>query len=241
VHELPSRQLLGGVVVRKERWGLSWTGWILLLVVILSGAALGVRHIHPFLAKTHRIPTRYLVVEGWIHDYGIDAALVEFRTGVYEFIVTTGGPVQGSGPYTNDFNTSASVAADRLIARGASPERVYMVPSRVVDRDRTYSSARALRTWLESRQEKTPAITILTEALHARRSRLLFELAFEGSAKVGIIAVPNPDYDARRWWYYSEGVREVLGESIAYLYARLFFHPDESQDRAAPSKANNPP
>jgi hypothetical protein len=43
--------------------------------------------------------------------------------------------------------------------------------------------------------------------------------------KVGIIAIPTPDYEARRWWRYSEGVRAVLGESIAYLYAKLFFHP----------------
>jgi hypothetical protein len=241
VHERPSRRLIGGLVERKPRWGLSWKGWSLLLVVIVSGAVLGVRLIHPFLAITHRIPTRYLVVEGWIHDYAIDAALAEFRTGAYEFIVTTGGPVQGSGPYTNDFNTSASVAAERLIARGASPTHVQMVPSRVINRDRTYSSARALRTWLQSREAKGSAITILTEALHARRSRLLFERAFEGSAEIGIIAVPNPDYDATRWWYYSEGVREVLGESIAYAYARVFFHPEESQDRAVPNKAENSP
>jgi uncharacterized SAM-binding protein YcdF (DUF218 family) len=180
------------------------------------------------------------VVEGWIHDYAIDAALAEFRTGAYEFIVTTGGPVQGSGQYTNDFNTTASVAAERLIARGASPTVVQMVPSRVIDRDRTYSSARALRNWLQSRDSKTPAFTILTEALHARRSRLLFELAFESSAEIGIIAVPTPDYEAERWWYYSEGVREVLGESIAYAYARLFFHPAESPNHA-PSKAENSP
>ena len=42
---------------------------------------------------------------------------------------------------------------------------------------------------------------------------------------VGIIAVPNPDYDSRHWWQYSEGVREVIGESIAYSYARFFFAP----------------
>ena len=42
---------------------------------------------------------------------------------------------------------------------------------------------------------------------------------------VGIIAAPNPDYNPAQWWHYSEGVREVVGESIAYVYARLFFYP----------------
>jgi hypothetical protein len=45
------------------------------------------------------------------------------------------------------------------------------------------------------------------------------------NVQVGVISVRNPDYDARRWWLYSEGAREVVSEVIAYLYARIFFHP----------------
>jgi hypothetical protein len=37
-----------------------------------------------------------------------------------------------------------------------------------------------------------------------------------------VIAVANPDYDARHWWRYSEGVRDVISEGIAYLYAKFF-------------------
>ena len=55
--------------------------------------------------------------------------------------------------------------------------------------------------------------------------RLLFQKALGDGIKVGIIAVPNPDYDPKYWWRYSDGVREVIGESIAYIYARLFFWP----------------
>ena len=28
-------------------------------------------------------------------------------------------------------------------------------------------------------------------------------------------------YERRHWWRVSEGVREVLGETIAYIYARF--------------------
>ena len=71
------------------------------------------------------------------------------------------------------------------------------------------------------------AVNIVTEDVHARRTRLLFQKALGNGVTVGIIAVPNPDYDAKRWWRYSEGVREVVGEVIAYLYARFFFVPSE--------------
>ena len=42
---------------------------------------------------------------------------------------------------------------------------------------------------------------------------------------VGGISVPNPGYDARHWWRYSEGVQDVLREALAYVYARFLFHP----------------
>jgi len=70
---------------------------------------------------------------------------------------------------------------------------------------------------------------VLTEDVHARRTRLLFQEAFGRETTIGIIAVPDPDYDAKHWWRYSEGVREVLGESIAYIYAKFFFWPAKAK------------
>ena len=51
---------------------------------------------------------------------------------------------------------------------------------------------------------------------------------------VGIIAVANVDYPANQWWHYSQGLKDVVSESAAYLYARLFFFPSEP---AHPGKA----
>jgi hypothetical protein len=36
---------------------------------------------------------------------------------------------------------------------------------------------------------------------------------------------PSPDYDSTQWWRYSDGAREVVRKSIAYVYARFFFYP----------------
>jgi uncharacterized SAM-binding protein YcdF (DUF218 family) len=102
-----------------------------------------------------------------------------------------------------------------------------MAPARVVDRDRTFSSAVALRDWLRAHGVFVQSLNLVTEDVHARRSRLLFQKAFGDGVTVGIIAVPNPDYDIRHWWRYSEGVRDVIGETLAYLYARFLFWPSE--------------
>lgn len=184
--------------------------------------------VHPFLSPTTRVQSPFLVVEGWVHEFAIQAALVEFQQGHYRNVLTTGGPVAGLGHYVNDYQTSASVAAGRLRAEGLAAESIQMVPSRIMSRDRTYGSALALRDWLRTRHPEVRQLNVLTEAAHARRTRLLFQKALGADFTVGIIAVPNPDYDARRWWRYSEGVREVLGETIAYLYARFLFYPPSS-------------
>jgi uncharacterized SAM-binding protein YcdF (DUF218 family) len=213
------------LLTRRERWGLTGFGWISLAVVLLMGGVGVAVTIHPFLSVNQRAAADELVVEGWIHEYAINAAAGEFAEGGYGRVLTTGGPVVGIGGYRNDFQTSASVGADNLKAAGVPADRVVMVPSRVSGRDRTYSSAVALREWFRQQETMPTALNVLTEDCHGRRTRLLFEKAFGRDVQIGIISVPNPDYDPRRWWRYSEGVREVLGETVAYLYARFLFHP----------------
>ena len=223
-----SLRKLWGFLVRKERWGLSWSGRLILVLLGFSTAVFLFLNIEPFLAETDRVDTDVLVVEGWIHEYAIRAAVEEFRRGAYHRVFTTGGPVVGIGHYVNDYQTSASVGADQLINAGLSPALVQMVPSRVMDRDRTYASAIALRKWFREQNMDIRSFNVLTEDTHARRTHLLFEKAFRDGVKVGILAVPSPDYDARRWWWYSEGVKDISSEALAYLYARLFFFPAQS-------------
>ena len=224
-----SSQKLFGILTRKERWGLSWRGWVLLTSAGLLTAYLAFLNVYPFLAVTHRVNTNVLVVEGWIPRYAIRAAAEEFKTDSYQRIFTTGGPVEGSDRYTNDYNTSASVGAEVLKKFGVPDDLVQMVPSRMTARERTYSSAVALRDWFREHNAPVKSINVLTDGAHARRTRLLYQEAFGRSMTVGIIAVSNPDFNPRQWWRYSDGVREVIGESIAYVYARFFFWPDAAE------------
>jgi uncharacterized SAM-binding protein YcdF (DUF218 family) len=215
------------MLTRRERWGLSWRGWVIVAVVVLGLAWALVRGIYPFLAVTHRVETKVLVVEGWVPDPVIQAAIQEFKTGSYERVFSTGGPVAWSGGYTSDDDTSAIWGFGRLKRGGIASGLVQMVPARVVGRDRTYNSAVALRDWFYQHHVPVQSMNIVTEDLHARRTRLLFQEAFGDKVTVGIIAVPNPDYNSRRWWRYSEGMRDVVGETIAYIYARFLFIPPE--------------
>ena len=221
----PPDSKVWGLVTRRPRWGLSWRGWLLGLCAILVLGCVLVLRVHDFLAVSHRVDTNILVVEGWIDGYAIRAAAAEFKRGSYERVFTVGGPIVGDGGYINDYRTLASVGADLLKGAGVPANLVQMVPSHEGGRDRTYQSALALRTWFREHNLPIHSINLLTEDAHSRRSRLLFQKAMGDEVNIGIISVPNPDYDAAYWWRYSEGVREVIGEGIAYIYAKCFFWP----------------
>lgn len=214
---------LWGLFDRKERWSLSWRGRLIVACALILAATVFLRGVYPFLAVTHRVHADALVVEGWVHEYAIRSAAEEFRTRAYRRVFTTGGPVTGSGGYVNDFQTSASVGADLLRKAGVPEQSLQMVPSRVMDRDRTFGSAVALRDWIQEHEPFVRGINVVTEDAHARRTWLLFQRAFGKNVQVGIISVPNVDYPANRWWHYSEGLKDVVSEFAAYLYAKVFF------------------
>jgi uncharacterized SAM-binding protein YcdF (DUF218 family) len=230
-----------GLVYRKERWSLSWRGRLILAFALLLVGALLLKGVYPFLAITHRVDADVLVVEGWVHEYATRAAVEEFRSNSYQRVLTTGGPVEGTGGYINDYYTAASVGADLLKRSGLSDESVQMVPSHVMDRDRTYGSAVALRNWFREHNMSVRSINVLTEDLHARRTRLLFEKALGHDVVVGVIAVPSPDYDSRHWWRYSQGVKDVVSEAASYVYARLLFYPSEASDREKRARTSQAP
>jgi len=226
-----SSQRFWGTLTRKERWGLSWRGRLIVVLLGFSIAVFLLFNAGPFLAETQRVNSNILVVEGWIHGFALRAAVDEFRKGSYQRVFTTGGPVEGSGGYINDYHTNASIGADILKNYGLAEQCLQMVPSRVMDRDRTYGSAVALREWLREHNAAVRSFNVVTEDTHARRTRLLFQEAFGEDVKVGIIAVPNPDYDVKYWWRYSEGVKDVLSEGVAYLYAKFLFWPGAAEPR----------
>ena len=223
---LPSPPIkLWGLVTRQERWGLSRRGWSVIALLFFSLSALLLFRLQPFLAVTHRVDSTVLVSEGWISEYACQTAAHEFRTGSYPIVYATGGPMPEFAANPAVSRTWASVGARRLKSAGVPTNSIQIVPARAVGRDRTYTAAVALRDWFREHNLPLQSINVVTADAHARRTRLLFEKALGKDVAVGIISVPDPDYDPKRWWRYSEGVREVLGEAIAYAYARFFFSP----------------
>ena len=104
---------------------------------------------------------------------------------------------------------------------------VQPVPAPLVLQDRTFASAVALKHWLRGHGIASAKLNVISKGAHARRTRLLYEKAFGKGSEIGIVAVPDQTYDAKRWWASSEGFRDVIDELVAYVHARLIFRTSE--------------
>ena len=129
-------------------------------------------------------------------------------------IVATGGPLE-TGSYLAQWKTYAEMTQALMDALGLGAKfELAAVPAEKVRRGRTRESARALR----AAGAAAGAFNVASEGPHARRSWRAFRAAFAGRAEVGCVALAPAEYDGEDWWRCSEGVRDVIGEAIAYAY-----------------------
>lgn len=211
-----------GLLQRREILFPTLRGWLLLVLIGAGLIFVGVKEVYPFLATTDPVFGGDLVVEGWGPDYAFEKAIDEFKRNQYGKLYVTGGPIE-RGASLLGYMTYAELGAAIVRSKGLPSNVVQAVPAPNVGRDRTYASAVALKNWLLENGVVPKSYHVMTIGPHARRTRLLFEEALGEGSVVGITAIDDPSYDPKHWWNTSEGVRTVVGEAIAYSYARFFF------------------
>ncbi len=200
-------------------WGMATIGLGVTLLSLVLFA-------YPFLAPTQPVAGEILVVEGWLPDYALEKVKDRFANGQYKLVVTTGGLLT-TGHHLSQYKTWARLAASTLNAKGVPLEKIMSVPSMFIPkRDRTYNSVLEVKKKFNERGLAPASIDVVSLGAHSRRTWLMFESVFT-SVQVGIVALQPRDYDTTRWWVSSAGVRDIISEAVAYLYARLIFSPDD--------------
>lgn len=220
--EVKPRTAFFGLVHRRECLVPTWQGWLMFALLGMALLVVVALTIHPFLALTEPVAARLLVVEGWAPDYVLEKAKTNFERNGYGKLYVTGGPLE-RGAYLSGYKTYAELGAATLIRMGMRKDALEVVPAPFAQQDRTYASAVALRNRLRQHGAAEASINLISRGAHARRSRLLFQQAFGDGSRVGIMAIEDRDYDPRHWWEFSQGVRTVVEELVAYLYARFIF------------------
>lgn len=209
----------------RNCWVPTRRGWLLIAVLVLAGVVLLAGRLNAFLSPTRPIPADVLVLEYWLPDSAMKDLLAEFRRGGYQRLVISGGPLPEQWQSQSRYKSGGELTGATLASMGLETNLMVVMPSPNAPRDRTYSMALGVKAWLDSSQTAVRAVNLYSLGPHARRSRLLYEKALGDRIKVGVIARPADDYDPNRWWSSGKGFHEVVGEALAYLYARILFHP----------------
>jgi hypothetical protein len=208
------------LVRRREVWTLTWPARLVLLALLIGSALLLARHAGTFLAVNEPTGGDYLVVEAWMPPYTYARAAEIWQTGRYRRLIAVRvTPVDAP----LDAAATQYSAVGSLVRAGIPREAIVEAVSVGVQKDRTFHSGMNVRRWLSDEHITGASLDVLTLGAHARRSRLLFRKALGAGYEVGVITVADREFDAAHWWRTSEGVRTVLGEFIAYIYARFFF------------------
>ena len=221
---MESNNICLGLLRRRQCLVPTLRGWLLAALLVAAVGLVAFLGIGPFLAVTDSVPGGVLVVEGWVPDYMLEAAIAEFKSDHYAKLFVTGIPLEQGAPLS-EYKNFANTGAATLVKLGMSTNDVQAVPTGDTRRDRTYAMALTLKHWLREHDMAVTKVNLVTGGPHARRSRLLFEKAMGKGVTVGVIAIPDNGYDERHWWHSSQGVRTIISETLAYGYARLLFHP----------------
>lgn len=200
----------------------TFTGWILILTFFLICLCFFLFFVHPFLSHSKQVKGEILVVEGWMPDYCLEQTASLFKKGGYKLILTAGGPLK-NGSYLKEYNTYAELAAATLKSIGVAESLIVAVSAPYSRKDRTFQSALSIKAWVQSSDKKINSLEVCSLGAHTRRTGYLFNKAFRKDVDIGTIAIRNRDYNPVFWFIYSEGVREVISELIAYIYAKYFF------------------
>ena len=151
---------------RRQVWLPTWQGALLLVVVVALLCLFALRHLADYLAAERPAIDRdgrgasTLIVEGWLDEDGLDAAIAAIGRGRYERVVASGGPID-SGREGRAWPTYAERAADYLRRHGVTSIPVIAVAAPESAQDRTFLSAVVVREWLRRQGRRRDARTEL--------------------------------------------------------------------------------
>lgn len=111
----------------------------------------------------------------------------------------------------NNFNSSAELARNWLMAKGIDSSLLKAVPCEKVMINRTLTSALAFRDWLKKTNINVKGINIISMGAHARRTWMVYNKILDEKYHIGIISLPDLNYNRSEIYRFLKTIRETLG------------------------------
>jgi|SRR5581483_1923294 len=195
--------------IRRIRRALCITGALAFIAVLVF--------VHEFLAVSSPSGQGVLIVEAWVPKQSLAESAAIFLEGHYDYLVLVGGPMKQKATTQAVAVTYADSAANEIRGLNIDPAKVVKI-SVGPAKNRTYSTALAVRDWLRRSGNTSQSVDVFTAGVHARKSWVLFRYALGDSYRVGVIAGPEHSYDPRFWPASRRGAWIVSRNVAGYLY-----------------------
>jgi superfamily II DNA/RNA helicase len=127
--------------------------------------------------------------------------------------------LNGKRRIVNNFNSVAELARNRLLAMGIDSGKVTAVPGANVKINRTLTSALAFRDWLKKTNIDIKGINIISLGTHTRRTWMIYNKILNEKYPIGIISLPDYNYNHSKIYKLFKTIRETLG--IIYYWIIL--------------------
>jgi len=202
-------------------------GLILITLVFLITSIFILKNLANYLAEQQPINQGILVVEGWLNNEALLSAVTQYQTNPYQQLITTGGLIKGR--QNTVYKTYAESAAAFLQNNGINKDKITALATPESAQNRTFLSAVIVRDWLIDKKQSTTEIDVFSGAVHARRTRVLYEMAFSDRYEIGIIAAKPSEYTLQQWWQTSVGAKAVITEFVGLIWVKCCFYPGEYQ------------
>lgn len=217
---------------RRTIWWPTFFGWTCLAIIAgFPSIWWGVRA-ESFFSLTDRLPAEILLVEGWVGSEGVSAAKAEFEHGGYQYIITSGGPMNNR--WASQRRNYATESRDLLVRLGVPADRVIEAPAPNKESHRTFEAALAVQEVMRSHNLHPASVNIFTFGVHSRRSRLVFAKTLSPPTKVGAIAWIPAGYGDDFWWKSSERSLNLIKETVGYPFEFLLNSGRRSNRAATP-------
>jgi hypothetical protein len=127
------------------------------------------------------------------------------------------------GPFVELHGTNALETAARLRRKGIPDSLIIPLSSVQKSKSKTYTNASDVYQWIMKHPDfNVHTVTVLTSGIHSRRTYTSYRKAIKDrSIAVGVISCYDRDINETTWWKSGKGIKEVLYETIGYLYVRF--------------------
>ena len=218
------------IIRKRERWGLTIWGWLVLILFFIIAIIIFVRGIIPFLTPEHTLDSDIMIVEGYVPDYAFPFIIKTFNEKNYKLLITSGVSFD-QGFYITGVKSAANLIYESMLKLGFDSTKMVLLPlPSGIFRDRTYNTALYIRKYFKDNNIDAKQFNLISLGVHSRRSLCLYKMVFEPKIKVGNIVITDRVYNSTNWYKSSRGFRTVLNETIGYFYVKCFFWPSKDNN-----------